>query len=448
MKIPPRHFIVVGAGETLEFLEMAENDPFLVVWAFEANPHVVSSVLSTRRLPPNYHLLAMAASDFSGRSTFNVCTNAPCSSLKEWGNGPRFGEMTRVDVAVTRLDEFMDREGIKEVEYLHIDAQGSDLDVIRGLGESLRRVRAGQCESLAPGVPFRLYEGQPSFEEIDGTLRAYGFGTSWTYNTDNGLPGQEVNLRFETTLPPRQLGIMVMRDEEDILEEYLHKATGWCDRILVMDGTEDDTGEDICSRFPEVVFYGRDRDHSGPTRDYIRGHLWEMAKQICPDKEWACILHPDEFPSINPLELLGHVSTTYPDLDAIMIKNVHYFPHISQAGCWSWTPGNPIEPEMRWCMWPGHDEFRYVKFDLTASYDATHGAVIPRRVYRTFFPDAEGFHHKHFTFRSVDQVRRRAASRVVSGWQTQMYDGLLDAETIFFHDLGHLFSGSDARKMR
>jgi FkbM family methyltransferase len=332
MKIPPKHFIVVGAGETLEFLDLAETDPTVIVWAFEANPHVVSSVLSTRRLPPNYHLLAMAASDFSGRSTFNVCTNAPCSSLREWGNGPRFGEMTRVDVAVTRLDEFMDREGIKEVEYLHIDAQGSDLDVIRGLGDSLRRVRAGQCESLAPGV--------------------------------------------------------------------------------------------------------------------IRGHLWEMAKQICPDKEWACILHPDEFPTINPLELLGHVSTTYPDLDAIMIKNVHYFPHISQAGCWSWTPGNPIEPEMRWCMWPGHDEFRYVKFDLTASYDATHGAVIPRRVYRTFFPDAEGFHHKHFTFRSVDQVRRRAVSRVVSGWQTQMYDGLIDADTIFFQDLGHLFSGSDAKKMR
>jgi len=447
MNIPPRHFIVVGAGDTLEFLDMAESDQSLIVWAFEPNPHVVASVLSSRRLPANYRLTVMAVSDFTGRSTFNVCTNAPCSSLKNWGDGPRFGEMSAVDVAVTRLDDFMVAEAIREVEYLHVDAQGSDLDVLRGLGDRISAVRAGQCESLAPGVPFRLYDGQPGFEEVEGALRVAGFETSWAQNVNNGLPGQEVNISFRNTRPPRQLGIMLMKDEDDILEEYLTRATHWCDRILVMDGTDGGRGEEICSRFPEVALYARDREFPGPPGDHLRGHLWERAKSICPEKDWACILHPDEFPSRNPLEVIGQVSSSRPGIEALMVKNVHYFPHTSQEGCWSWRPGRPIEPEMRWCMWPGCDEFRYIRFDTSVSYGGSHGTVVPDKVYPTFYPNAEMFHHKHFTIRSLEQTRKRAADRFDSGWQRQMYDGLIDTDTIFFSDLTHLFSGAEARRM-
>lgn len=447
MTPPPRHRIVVGAHDTLEFLDMAESDPGLTVWAFEPSPRTVADVMSSRRLPPNYRLVQMAVSDRTGTAPFNVCENPSCSSLKEWGDGPRFGGMSQVDVGVTRLDDFMASKAIREVEFLHVDAQGSDLDVLRGLGDSLKYVRAGQCESLAPGVPFRLYEGQAAFEEVDGLLRHAGFSTSWEYNVGNGIPGQEVNIRFDNTRPPRQLGIMLMRDEGDVLEEYLGRAAHWCDRILVIDGSDDDGGEEVCYRFPEVAFYGRDRDFPGRPGDHLRGHLWEMAKSICPGKEWACILHPDEFPSLHPLDVLAFAGSAMPNANALIVRNVNYFPHTSQAGCWSWRPGTPIESHMRWSMWPGHDEFRYVRFDPAASYDPVHGIVVPNKVYTTFNVNPEYFHHKHFSIRSPEQMRRRAETRLSSGWATRLYENVLGRESIFFDDMSFMSPGSEARRM-
>ena len=58
----------------------------------------------------------------------------------------------------------------------------------------------------------------------------------------------------------RQVGILIMKDENDILDEYLNKITQYYDKILVLDGSEDDEGEKICSKFPEVIFYEKDKN--------------------------------------------------------------------------------------------------------------------------------------------------------------------------------------------
>jgi FkbM family methyltransferase len=70
------------------------------------------------------------------------------------------------------LDSFCQDEGIHEIDFLQIDVQGADLDVLQGAIEILNRsVLALQVE-----VEFsHLYIGQPLFADVDSFLRNHDF---------------------------------------------------------------------------------------------------------------------------------------------------------------------------------------------------------------------------------------------------------------------------------
>lgn len=82
---------------------------------------------------------------------------------------PGFGEVVRTQpVRTTRLD---DVEEVQDVDFLKIDVQGAELMVFRGGRRKLARAVAVQTEvSFVP-----LYEGQPTFGDVDQELRAQGF---------------------------------------------------------------------------------------------------------------------------------------------------------------------------------------------------------------------------------------------------------------------------------
>ena len=74
----------------------------------------------------------------------------------------------------------------------------------------------------------------------------------------------------------KQVGLLIMKDENDILYEYLTKVTQYYDKILVLDGSDDDKGKEICGKFPEIIFYEKDKNViKGDSNDSIRSFLWE-----------------------------------------------------------------------------------------------------------------------------------------------------------------------------
>jgi FkbM family methyltransferase len=77
-----------------------------------------------------------------------------------------------VDIETTTLDQFCKEEQIHHIDFLQIDVQGADLDVLKGAVNLLSRSVLGiQIE-----VEFaELYEGQPHFADIDIFLRNQGF---------------------------------------------------------------------------------------------------------------------------------------------------------------------------------------------------------------------------------------------------------------------------------
>lgn len=237
----------------------------------------------------------------------------------------------------------------------------------------------------------------------------------------------------------KQVGLLIMKDENDILEEYLTKITKSFDKILILDGSDDYEGRDIASKFSEVIFYERDENIKDIINDSTtRGFLWEQAKNLVDNKQWVGILHPDEFPEHDPLDLLRMVEAnkeSYKDFKSISVKNLHFFLHSSQREEWSFEKGDLIEPKMKWFMGPGHTERRFFVFDKNLSYGRHHSTTVP--------PQAEwplletDFRFKQFSYRSKEQILKRAKTRFESNWQKDDYLLVLETQDMFFDTLAY-----------
>lgn len=129
-----------------------------------------------RRRGPNETYLPYAVGD--GRAhLLRICRASGMTSLlKPDGNTlrhfdgfPEWGEViAEQPIDTVRLDEISE---IAQLDFLKIDAQGSELSVFRGGRKKLGAAVAVQTEvSFIP-----LYEGQPVYGEIDGELRGLGF---------------------------------------------------------------------------------------------------------------------------------------------------------------------------------------------------------------------------------------------------------------------------------
>ena len=128
------------------------------------------------RSGPSHSFLPYAVGDGTTR-TFHQCNFSMTSSLYEPNTAllDRFqnlGELTRVvqqfPVATHRLDDIPE---IRDVDYLKLDVQGAEWDVIEGAAELLSNALVVHTE--VEFVP--LYAGQPLFAEVDQALRKSGF---------------------------------------------------------------------------------------------------------------------------------------------------------------------------------------------------------------------------------------------------------------------------------
>ncbi|MDP6279615.1 MAG: FkbM family methyltransferase [Nitrospinota bacterium] len=116
-----------------------------------------------------------------GPATFHTCRYRGCSSLYRPDPriidpfigvgtvpGSNFEVLSSRGVKTKQLDDIRE---IEACDYLLIDVQGSELDVLEGARRTLRNTPVVEVE--VEFVP--LYEGQPLFAEIDVFMRENGF---------------------------------------------------------------------------------------------------------------------------------------------------------------------------------------------------------------------------------------------------------------------------------
>jgi len=134
--------------------------------------------------------------------TFYESRDAVCASLSpftenktKWdvgkGNHDIFDIVDEYIVPCTRLDNFLKINNIKSVEYLKVDAQGKDLDVIKSLGDRLKDVRTILAEARL--TDFNLYEGDCHKDELVKYMKDNGFSIM---HSEKQTYDQEENILF------------------------------------------------------------------------------------------------------------------------------------------------------------------------------------------------------------------------------------------------------------
>src|SRR5216684_313594 len=173
-----RVWIDVGAHEGELTFPFATVDPSLLVYAFEPNLHAASRIMGRLR---NYVVLPIAIAERDGSAELQLNAYEQSSSLlpadeagvKSWVTEQEFKVVGSVTVPTMRLDTFMDGAGIESVDYLKIDAQGLDLEVVKSAGDRLVDVARVQLEATTGA--YRQYEGAPGKSVIIEFMESKGF---------------------------------------------------------------------------------------------------------------------------------------------------------------------------------------------------------------------------------------------------------------------------------
>jgi FkbM family methyltransferase len=191
-----RIWIDVGAHEGETTFPFAAADPSLLVYAFEPNLQAASRVMGRLR---NYVVLPVAVTTRDGSGELQLNSYEQSSSLltpdddgvKSWVSEQEFKVIGSVTVPTMRLDTFMNGAGIDSVDFLKIDAQGLDLEVVKSAGERLKDVAKIQLEATT--ASYRQYEGAPGKAVIMDYMESMGFRLA---GEESQSHGQEANLTF------------------------------------------------------------------------------------------------------------------------------------------------------------------------------------------------------------------------------------------------------------
>lgn len=199
---PDKDFVLfdVGANNGEEYLDLAQNNPFIKLFLFEPTPNLVKDIKAKTAGMNNVHVIEAAVADYNGVTEFNIAGQGDwgCSSLqnfhkdidKTWGWRTDFKFTDKIQVQVITLKEYLEAHDINRIDYLHVDTQGSDILVMNGLGEHIHNVQAGQVEVA---LKVKLYENSTTKPEFTKFLNDNGFGI-WHVHQD--ADGHEANLYF------------------------------------------------------------------------------------------------------------------------------------------------------------------------------------------------------------------------------------------------------------
>jgi len=188
------NLVDVGAkGGTFELPRLA---PFINCFGFEPNPsefEVIQNLKKNRgSAQPNYFnqkYLNVALSNEVGKSYLNITNQPSLSSLLkvDWDTFDQhyrfmkryhkwktdLSHQREVMVETTTMDLLCPELGLARVDYLKLDTQGTELQILEGAQNLLGGSNIGVIKCEVAFIP--VYKGQCLFSDIDQFLRDHGF---------------------------------------------------------------------------------------------------------------------------------------------------------------------------------------------------------------------------------------------------------------------------------
>lgn len=125
--------IDVGSHEGLWTDQVLAASPSAVVHCFEPQPALGDLLEARFGSHPRVSVHRSALGSTSGRAVLHVNPRDTALTSLVPGTEPTVD----VEVDVERGDDVLRREGISQVDFLKVDAEGHDLEVLKGFGEAL-----------------------------------------------------------------------------------------------------------------------------------------------------------------------------------------------------------------------------------------------------------------------------------------------------------------------
>lgn len=158
--------------------------PNLTIYGFDADADACEAAeadLELKQINWTEKHIPLALGKSVEETTLYVTKHPMCSSLyppnepynARFTNLPQLCNLDfTIDIETSTLDAFCAAEGINTIDFLQIDVQGAELQVLKGASEILNRGVLG----IQAEVEFsHLYVNQPLFADVDVYLRGHGF---------------------------------------------------------------------------------------------------------------------------------------------------------------------------------------------------------------------------------------------------------------------------------
>lgn len=193
----------IGANNGKEVFERAA-DPNTITYAFEPTRELLTHCLwPLADQYPNVIIVPFAIDTTNTFKLFNVAGQGDwgCSSLYEftddistkWPGRSDFTKTHSYTVPTITLFDFCELYGITSIDYLEIDAQGSDFNILKSLKDKIKIVKSGMIEG---SNNVDLYKGVDNrVEHIREYLIDNGFNIVGEFAND--YLNAEVNIHFE-----------------------------------------------------------------------------------------------------------------------------------------------------------------------------------------------------------------------------------------------------------
>ena len=138
------------------------------VWVFEAHPDLYKKITEIHK----FNAFNYAAYNEKKELEFNICaesdSNTGISSILE----NNFNKLSKkVSVQAIRMDDFMKENHIDQIDFLKLDAEGCNYEVLQGFGDRLNDVNAIHIEAEHS----QLWVGQKLYDDIAQILLNSGF---------------------------------------------------------------------------------------------------------------------------------------------------------------------------------------------------------------------------------------------------------------------------------
>jgi len=202
-------------------------------------------------------------------------------------------------------------------------------------------------------------------------------------------------------------GLMIIKNEADVIRFNLEESRKWCDTIYVFDnGSSDRTWDIVNERAacdPGVIPF---RSAGIPFQNSLRGDIFRAFRTRAAAGDWWCRLDADEFYIDEPREFLSLV----PRSDHV-VWALHFQYYLTKEDCASFPAPMARPPEITPANAPRHflvnaSEPRFFRHRAGLTWKAhsswpSHMGVVHARRIRL----------RHFQFRSPAQIQLRLDTR-------------------------------------